>query len=353
MPSRTMRVSAGLFSSVLALGLGASMLPSSFVGPIRPPAGTNLGTQRAPGQRFADSAGPAGPVLGLAMALVIAGISTTRSQPQRHRIVQLRAEPEAKEEVADAPADAADAEAQEESPDAAGDEEEAAEDDEEEAAAEEKKPAKWKCLDCGSMNFAASTECEKCGAAKPSPEEAQMVQERDQAKDDVAKVMDGFLRMQADLQNYRRSHDEAMARARDLGKVDALKKLLPINDDIEAAVSDPGGMDDKDKAIFDSYSLLFRKVGDVWTKFGVNTLTAAAGDKYDEKSHEVVEEREPTGDQAPGAIIEVVKPGFSCDSKVVIPPQVIIAASSANAPEEEAEQAEETEEAPEEAEAAA
>ena len=148
------------------------MLPSSFVGPIRPPAGTNLGTQRAPGQRFADSAGPAGPVLGLAMALVIAGISTTRSQPQRHRIVQLRAEPEAKEEVADAPADAADAEAQdhysstriigrrrsnlrcfvhqagsflqEESPDAAGDEEEAAEDDEEEAAAEE-------CLDCDDL----------------------------------------------------------------------------------------------------------------------------------------------------------------------------------------------------------
>ena len=70
-------------------------------------------------------------------------------------------------------------------------------------------------------NFAASTECHKCGAAKPSAEEAQMIEERDkagkhsehvdklfrilssiyliacQAKDEVAKVMDGFLRMQA------------------------------------------------------------------------------------------------------------------------------------------------------------
>ncbi|CAE7942269.1 grpE [Symbiodinium sp. KB8] len=281
----------------------------------------------------AGSAGPAGgSVLGLGLAMtLLAGLSRSPHPRQARQVLALRAEAEAKEE-AEEPAEA-EAEAQDETED----EEEA------EADEEEQKPSKWKCLDCGSMNFAASTECDKCGAAKPSAEEAQMIEERDKAKDEVAKVMDGFLRMQADLQNYRRSHDEAMARAKDLGKVDALQKLLPITDDIEAAVAEPEGMDAKDKAIFDSYSLLFRKIGDVWTKFGVDTLTVAAGDMYDEDAHEVVEEREPTDGQASGTVIEVVKPGFSCDGKVVISPQVIIASSSSA----------EAEEAPEEAEAAA
>ncbi|CAE7356228.1 grpE [Symbiodinium sp. CCMP2592] len=342
MPSRTARVSAGLCSSVLVLGLGASMLPSSFVGPMRGPSCTRLGSSSgtaSPTRSVSEtgSAGPAGgsvrSVLGLGLAMtLLAGLSRSPHARQSRQVLALRAEAEAKEE-AEEPAEAEETEAQDETED----------EEEGEADEEEQKPSKWKCLDCGSMNFAASTECDKCGAAKPSAEEAQMIEERDKAKDEVAKVMDGFLRMQADLQNYRRSHDEAMARAKDLGKVDALKKLLPITDDIEAAVAEPEGMDAKDKAIFDSYSLLFRKIGDVWTKFGVDTLTVAAGDMYDEDAHEVVEEREPTDGQASGTIIEVVKPGFSCDGKVVISPQVIIASSSSA----------EAEETPEEAEAAA
>lgn len=67
------------------------------------------------------------------------------------------------------------------------------------------KPSKWKCLDCGHVlyaqpvkwceydffasyksdpkprNFAQATECDKCGALKPSPEEAKLVEERDEA----------------------------------------------------------------------------------------------------------------------------------------------------------------------------
>ena len=36
-------------------------------------------------------------------------------------------------------------------------------------------------------NFAAATECDKCGALKPSPEEAKVVEERDQAEDPALK----------------------------------------------------------------------------------------------------------------------------------------------------------------------
>jgi len=199
----------------------------------------------------------------------------------------------------------------------------------------EKKPSKWTCLDCGSPNFASSTECDKCGASRPSPEEAALMQARNDAKDEIAKVMDSFLRDQADLQNYRREHTESMSRAEDLGKRDALKKLLPINEDIEAAIAEPEGMDEKAKAIFDSYSLLFRKVGDVWTKGGVETFSAEAGEKFDPVRHVMVEEREASEDEKPGTVAEIVKSGWKCDGKVVLPSQVVVLSASV-AEEEEA-----------------
>ena len=81
------------------------MLASSFVSPLRL-GGATLGARRAQGAVPSDAgvagaagaAGSTGPALGLVMTLVIAGLSA-RTQRQRHVIVGLRAEAEAKEEA--------------------------------------------------------------------------------------------------------------------------------------------------------------------------------------------------------------------------------------------------------------
>lgn len=202
---------------------------------------------------------------------------------------------------------------------------EEAEDDKEE---EKKKPTKWKCMDCGATNFPGSRECEKCGATKPSKEEADLMAARNEAKNEVGDVMDSFLRLQADLQNYRRQHEEAMSKAKDLGKGDALKKLLPIVEDIEAAMVEPEGLSDVDKAIFTSYSILFRKVTDSFTKAGVETCSAEVGEKFDPVRHLAVEWRQVEDDaQDPGTILEVIKTGWKCEGKVIVPAQVAVVAS--------------------------
>eukprot|EP00931_Biecheleriopsis_adriatica_P005804 TRINITY_DN107290_c0_g1_i1.p1 TRINITY_DN107290_c0_g1~~TRINITY_DN107290_c0_g1_i1.p1 ORF type:complete len:416 (-),score=145.77 TRINITY_DN107290_c0_g1_i1:21-1160(-) len=288
----------------------------------------------------------------LALAVCL-GRPSDRGMRRLKRLVVCAAEGETTKETPEAaePADEEKAEDAADEPEAKGwegeEEQDAEETDEKEEKEEgegeedggeesaEKKPSKWTCLDCGSPNFASSTECDKCGASRPSPEEAALMQARNDAKDEIAKVMDSFLRDQADLQNYRREHTESMSRAEDLGKRDALKKLLPINEDIEAAIAEPEGMDEKAKAIFDSYSLLFRKVGDVWTKGGVETFSAEAGEKFDPVRHVMVEEREASEDEKPGTVAEIVKSGWKCDGKVVLPSQVVVLSASV-AEEEEA-----------------
>lgn len=177
------------------------------------------------------------------------------------------------------------------------------------------------------MNFAASSKCDKCGSTKPSPQEMALVEGKQEASEEVNKVLDSYLRLQADLQNYRRNHTEAMSRAQVLGKQDALKKMLPLNEEIEQAMIEPEGMDDKDKGIFTSYSLLFRKISAVWAKAGVEAQTVEVGDKFDPKIHQKVEEREATEGEVPGTVLEVLKSGWKCEGQVIVPSAVAVVAS--------------------------
>jgi len=199
-----------------------------------------------------------------------------------------------------------------------------------------KKAEKWTCSECGAGNFAKAPECSKCGAGKPSNAESKLVKEREAAKEKVQDVMDKFLRLQADLQNYRRTHEGAMSNAEGLGKTDALRKLVPFLTEIEEALVAPEGMTDREKALFDSYSLLFNKFNDVFGKFAVEKQEVEVGTKFAPKDHLKVEEREPESDeQAPGTILEVVQQGWTCEGRTLIPSEVAIVAF----PEEEKKEA--------------
>jgi len=257
-------------------------------------------------------------------------------------VVACHAEAESKETVKEKepePESKVEDSAEEEGEEDENDVEQEEEDEAEEVEAEQK-PQKWNCIDCGTLNFAQSDECSKCGATRPAPEVAQLVQEKKEAQDKVGKVMDDFIRLQADLQNYRRDHTEAMSRAQANGKQDALKKLLPISEDIEAAIVEPEGLDEKDKAIFDSYSLLFRKVNDVWSKTGVQPMDAEVGEAVDPAKHIVVEERQVEEGQRPGTVFEVLRSGWKCDGKTVLPSKVIAIAEQKKAEEKKAEEEE-------------
>mmetsp|Transcript_116983 Transcript_116983/g.309083 ORF Transcript_116983/g.309083 Transcript_116983/m.309083 type:complete len:210 (+) Transcript_116983:298-927(+) len=157
------------------------------------------------------------------------------------------------------------------------------------------------------------------------------------AKAEVDKVQDSLLRLQADLQNYRRQHNESMSRAKDLGKKDTMRALLPVMDDIAEALVEPADLSEKESAIFTSYSLLTRKVADVFDKLGVQATATEVGEKLNPDDHLKVEEREAPGDESPGTILEVLRQGYRCDGQVVIPSEVAVVAFP---PEEEAVEAE-------------
>jgi len=197
-----------------------------------------------------------------------------------------------------------------------------------EAAEETKrvKEEKWACVECGAMNFPTVSECHKCGAGKPSQAELALLEEKTSCKKKVNDVMDKLIRLQADLQNYRRQHGESMSKSNDLGKRDALRRLVPISEEIEKALVAPADVTEREKSLFESYSLLFKKVHDVWSKFGVENQVVEVGAKFDPAIHRKAEERVAQGEQTPGTILEVVTVGWTCEGKVLIPSEVAIVA---------------------------
>eukprot|EP00404_Azadinium_spinosum_P050595 CAMPEP_0180756494 /NCGR_PEP_ID=MMETSP1038_2-20121128/34262_1 /TAXON_ID=632150 /ORGANISM="Azadinium spinosum, Strain 3D9" /LENGTH=387 /DNA_ID=CAMNT_0022790483 /DNA_START=108 /DNA_END=1272 /DNA_ORIENTATION=+ len=158
-------------------------------------------------------------------------------------------------------------------------------------------------------------------------EEEALLEAKAQAQDEVDKEIDGLIRLQADLQNYRRQHAESMSRTQELGKQDALRKLVPFQAEIDATLEPPEGMSEKEQKLFDSYTLLFRKVSNLWEKNNVTPQEVEVGGKFDADNHRKVGEREAEGEEeVPGTIIEVVSPGWNVEGKVLVPSEVKIVA---------------------------
>lgn len=165
----------------------------------------------------------------------------------------------------------------------------------------------------------------ECGAPKPSASELELHLERRRLLDESQKTADDLLRLQADLQNYRRDHNKAMALAQDLGKSDVLRRLAPVVAEVETRLqAAPAGLSENAAKAFESYSLLFKKVGQVWNQLGVTSLDVTEDEAVDERRHCVVEERNDSG-KTPGTILEVLTRGWLHEGKVLVRAEVAVA----------------------------
>merc|ERR1712039_1144859 len=78
--------------------------------------------------------------------------------------------------------------------------------------------------------------------------------------------------------------------------------------------------------MFQSYSLLFKKIHGVWDKFGVKPSGAQVGDKFNPDLHQTSEERDAEDEDAPGTVVEILKPGWMYENKVLVKSEVAVVA---------------------------
>lgn len=128
-------------------------------------------------------------------------------------------------------------------------------------------------------------------------------------------LIDRLARLQADFENFRRRARDEAASARSSGKLDFVKTLVPIIDNLDRALAHS-----EDEGL----KLLARHMRSTLASAGLVVL-APEGDAFDAKLHEAIAQEAREGVKA-GTVLTVVEKGYMLDGKMVRPARVIVAA---------------------------
>lgn len=168
----------------------------------------------------------------------------------------------------------------------------------------------------------------------PEPQEKAVCEERkEQESEKAAQYLEQLVRLQADFENYRKRTEKEKPQLINYGKLETLKKLLPLYDTLlkaEGESAKPGAnvehIKQGLKMIFDQFDKLFKAEG--------VKIISAKGKPYDPMTQEVITTIACPPEQD-GIVLEELAAGVEIDGKTVRPAQVIVGKSSEEAKESE------------------
>ena len=150
--------------------------------------------------------------------------------------------------------------------------------------------------------------------AAAEPEETAvdpLLSELESLKDQVAGQEDKYLRLAAELDNYRKRSAKEMYSLWTDVKADTAGAFLPVYDNLERALK----QDTADEAFKKGVEMTMNQLKEVLTKLGITEIPAQ-GQPFDPKYHNAVMHVE---DESLGqnVVAEVFQTGFQCGEKVI------------------------------------
>jgi molecular chaperone GrpE len=133
-----------------------------------------------------------------------------------------------------------------------------------------------------------------------------------------------WLRVVAELDNYRKRARREVVETRRFAQADLLRSLLEVQDNFERALQSAADGEDTETndGFREGVELIFQKFRGLLKDKGVEPMEAM-GAEFDPNFHEAVGQLEREG-VAPGQVIEVVQQGFHFGDMVLRPARVII-----------------------------
>ena len=135
--------------------------------------------------------------------------------------------------------------------------------------------------------------------------------------------LDGWQRARAEFANYKKRAEKERDEAYQNGAVETLRKLLPVIDDFDRAVSNvPAEKIDDD--VIKGFSLIHRKLLTLLENTGI-TVINPLGQEFNPAFHEAIGQDE-SSDTPSGHITMVLQKGYLYGDKVLRPALVRVAA---------------------------
>lgn len=159
---------------------------------------------------------------------------------------------------------------------------------------------------------------DEAGGPKQPANLDQIVEERDQARDQMMRAL-------AEAENVRKRAARDRTEAERYGGSKLARDMLPVYDNLKRAMDAAG---DEAKAIREGLELTLNELRTVFQKHGVTVLSPVEGDPFDPQMHEAMFEAPLPGTKA-GQIIQVMSEGFLLHDRLLRPAQVGVSSTPA------------------------
>ena len=141
-----------------------------------------------------------------------------------------------------------------------------------------------------------------------------------------------MLRLAAEFDNYKKRSAADVANAKNVGKAEMLKRILPVLDEFELAMISSAKSPDEN--LSKGVKMVYANMMDALRAEGLSELEPKG--KYDPYTDEIIMARE--ADKEPDTVLEVLKKGYKMNGILVRPASVIISkepqSKANNGPEE-------------------
>jgi molecular chaperone GrpE len=135
--------------------------------------------------------------------------------------------------------------------------------------------------------------------------------------------LDLLMRERADFSNFKKRTEAERALSYQIAKAEAIKRLLPVLDDLERAMSNRP-TDETSQAWVSGVELVLRKFQNILESEGIKRIDAE-GQPFDPNFHEAISQ-EPSDSHESGVVIAVVQQGYMMGDRILRHALVKIAA---------------------------
>lgn len=141
---------------------------------------------------------------------------------------------------------------------------------------------------------------------------------------ELAEAQERYLRLAAEYENFRRRTRQEKSRCYEDAKVDAVKALLPVLDNLDRAVeSGEKASSEESKKMAEGMALVRKVAIESMEKIGVIEIPAA-GESFDPELHNAVQHIEDK-ELGENEVAQVLQKGYRCGDQVIRHSVVVVA----------------------------
>lgn len=162
--------------------------------------------------------------------------------------------------------------------------------------------------------------------SEQGPTMEDLLNQLEQANEQVATFRDQALRAQAEMQNVRMRVQRDVENAHKYGLEKFLINLLPLTDSLELAIESANQAEGGNTAIVEGIELCLKMMMDILAKENVVQIFPE-GEPFDPKFHEAMSVME-NPDVEPNTVLTVFQKGYTLNGRLVRPALVIVSKTS-------------------------